>query len=107
MKHLIAVLAESTPGKEDEFDDYYENLHLDEVLTTTGWDTAQRFMLADQAGQECPHRHLALYEVEADSADDIVKTLNETRPQRQQSAALNRKTAALWVFSEAGPVHTR
>ena len=107
MKHLIAVLAEPKPGKEDEFNDYYENLHLDEVLATTGWDTAQRFVLSDEAGQPCPHRHLALYQVEADSADDIIKTLNETRPQRQQSDALNRRTAALWVFSEAGPEHQR
>jgi hypothetical protein len=107
MKHLVAVLTEPTPGNETEFDDYYENLHLDEVLATTGWDTAQRFILTDEAGQSCPQKYLALYEVEADSSNDIVKTLNETRPQRQQSDALNRRTAALWVFSETGPQHTR
>lgn len=107
MKHLIAVLAEPTPGKEAEFDDYYENLHLDEVLATTGWDTAQRFVLTDEAGQKCPQKHLALYEVEADSPKDIVRTLNETRSQRQQSDALNRRTAALWVFSATGLPHVR
>ena len=106
MKHLIAVLTEPTPGNEAEFNDYYENLHLGEVLATTGWDTAQRFVLTDEAGQKCPQKYLALYEVEADSPTDIVKTLNETRPQRQQSDTLNRKTAALWVFSATGPVHT-
>jgi len=100
------VLAEPTPGNEAEFNDYYENLHLDEVLATTGWDTAQRFVLTDEAGEKCPHKHLAFYQVEADSPDDIIKKLNDTRPQRQQSDALNRKTAALWVFSEAGPEHT-
>jgi hypothetical protein len=107
MKHLIAVLTEPTPGKETEFNDYYENLHLGEVLATTGWDTAQRFILTDEAGQKCPHKYLALYQVEADDASDIIRTLNETRAQRQQSDALNRRTAALWVFSETGPVHSR
>jgi hypothetical protein len=107
MKHLIAVLTEPTPGKQAEFDDYYENLHLGEVLATTGWDTAQRFVLTDEVGQKCPQKYLALYQVEADSAEDIVKTLTETRPQRQQSDALNLKTAALWVFSETGPVQYR
>ncbi len=107
MKHLIAVLTEPTPGKEAEFNDYYENLHLGEVLQSTGWDTAQRFILTDEAGRKCPHKYLALYQVEADDASEIIKTLNATRPQRQQSDALNRTTAALWVFSETGPLHRR
>jgi hypothetical protein len=45
------VLTEPTPGKQAEFDDYYENLHLGEVLATTGWDSAQRFVLTDEVGQ--------------------------------------------------------
>jgi hypothetical protein len=107
MKHIVAVLTEPTEGKTDEFNDYYENLHLDEVLATTGWKSAQRFVLADQVGQTCPLPYLALYEVEADDASAIIPTMDETRPQRQQSAALNRRTAAVWVFSETGPEHTR
>ena len=51
MKHLIAVLTGPTPGKQAEFNDYYENLHLGEVLATTGWDSAQRFVLTDEVGQ--------------------------------------------------------
>jgi hypothetical protein len=107
MKHIVAVLTEPTEGKEDEFNDYYENLHLDEVLATTGWKSAQRFVLTDQIGQKCPLPYLALYEVEADDATEIIPTMDETRPRRQQSDALNRWTAAAWVFSETGPKHTR
>jgi hypothetical protein len=107
MKHIVAVLTEPTEGKEDEFNDYYENLHLDEVLATTGWKSAQRFVLADQVGQTCPLPYLALYEVETDDASGIIPTMDDTRPQRQQSDSLNRRTAAVWVFSATGPEHTR
>ena len=107
MKHIVAVLTEPTEGREAEFNDYYENLHLDEVLASTGWKSAQRFALTDQVGQACPLPYLALYEVEADDAGDIIRTMDETRPQRQQSDALNRRTAAVWVFSATGPEHTR
>lgn len=107
MKHLCVVLTEPTQGKAAEFDDYYENVHLDEVLATTGWQSAQRFRLTDQIGQECPLPFLALYEVEADNPKDVIRQMNETRAQRQQSDALNRKTAAVWVFSETGPRHHR
>ena len=107
MKHLCLVLTEPVPGKEAQFDDYYENLHLDEVLTSTGWKSAQRFVLKDQVGRECPLSYLALYEVDADDPADVIRTMNETRAQRQQSDSLNKRTAAVWVFAETGPVHRR
>lgn len=105
MKHIVAVLTEPAEGREAEFEDYYENTHLDEVIASTGWVSAQRFRLTDQVGQPCPHEHLAFYEVEADDPKDVLKKLDETRGQRQQSSSLNKKTAAVWVFSEIGPKH--
>ena len=107
MKNIILILTEPTEGKQEEFDEYYENLHLDEVLATTGWDTAKRFELVDEAGGRCPLNHLALYEVETDDPADIIPTMNRTRSERQQSDALNRKTASVWVFSETGTLHKR
>lgn len=107
MKNIVLVLTEPTPGKLDEFNEYYENLHLDEVLATTGWDTAKRFELVDEAGGKCPLKHLAVYEVATDDPGDIIPALNRSRPERQQSSALNRKTASIWVFSETGGLHQR
>lgn len=105
-KHLILVLTEPTEGNSTEFNDYYENTHLDEVISTTGWQTAQRFELVDQAGEPCPLPYLAAYTVDAEDSAEILKTLNETRPQRQQSDALNMRTGRAWVFKEIGPEHS-
>lgn len=107
MKHLVVVLTEPVAGREAEYNDYYENLHLDEVLATTGWDSAQRFKLGAEQGMTCPLPYLAVYEAEADSAQAVLDRINATRAQRVQSDALNRKTAGAWVFSPIGPKHTR
>ena len=104
-KHLVLILTEPTEGREDEFNDYYENLHLKEVLETTELATAQRFRLAAQAGAECPLPYLAVYETEADNAEAVIDNLNATRSERQQSDALNRRTGRVWVFEEIGPRH--
>ena len=104
-KQLILVLTEPTEGQTEAFDDYYENIHLDEVLQTTGWKSAQRFRLAAEAGEGSPLPYLAVYEAEADSAEAALQTLNETRSARQQSGALNRRTGRIWVFEETGPRH--
>lgn len=105
MKHVVVVLTEPTPGREQEYNDYYENLHIDEVLSTTGWLSGQRFRLSDETGASCPLPYLAFYEAEADDPKDVIATLNATRPGRQQSSALNKETAAVWVFTETGPRH--
>ncbi len=107
MKHLVVVLTEPTEGREAEYNDYYEHQHLDDVLATTDWTSAQRFKLSDQQGMQCPLPYLALYEVEADDATEVLKTLNATRGERVQSAALNKRTAGVWVFSPTGPKHER
>ncbi len=106
-KQLVLVLTEPVEGREDEFNDYYEDLHLDEVLQTTGWRTAQRYRLIDQAGQACPLPYLAVYEAESVEGKSAIKTMNETRSGRQQSDALDRRTAGAWVFEAIGPEHER
>ena len=105
MKHIVVVLTEPTHGREAEYNEYYENLHLDEVLATTDWSSAQRFKLSAEQGMACPLPYLAYYEVEADNAASVLENLNATRSQRVQSDALNRNTAGVWVFSATGPKH--
>lgn len=104
-QHLVLVLTEPTEGQEDEFNNYYEHTHLDEVIETTGWQTAQRFQLVDEAGEPCPLPYLAAYTVDVEDSDDVLKVLNETRAQREQSDALNRRTGRAWVFKAIGPEH--
>lgn len=105
MKHVVVVLTEPTVGRDEEYHDYYENQHLDDVLATTGWTSAQRFKLVDQQGMPCPLPYLALYELESDDSSAILERLNATRAQRPQSDALNKATAGVWVFAESGPRH--
>ncbi len=105
-KFQVLVMSEPTEGNEDEFNDWYENTHLDEVISSTGWSRAQRFGLAAQAGLECPRTYLAAYEAEAEDAEAVLRRLNETRDQRQQSRAINMRTAGVWIFEELGPAHT-
>ena len=105
-KFIVHVLTEPTEGMTEAFDDYYENTHLDEVIESTGWQSAQRFKLAAHLGEASPLPYLATYEAEGESAEAVLEHLNATRDQRQQSAALNKRTGRVWVFEATGPKHT-
>lgn len=67
MKHLLLVLSEPVPGKEDEYNDWYTGTHLGEVVNTPGFVAAQRFeFVVSKDGTPPPFSHIAIYEVEGD-----------------------------------------
>jgi hypothetical protein len=63
-------------GREAEYNDWYSNQHLRDVLKVPGFKTAQRFKLApdDESAQ---FRYLAIYEFEAESAADAAASLQK------------------------------
>ncbi len=68
-RYLLLVLTNASEGRDDEFNDWYTNVHLGDVLKVDGFVAAQRFRLADEqlvSGQATAHRYLAIYEVEAE-----------------------------------------
>lgn len=63
--HRLIVFSAPTPGKEDEYNDWYNNEHLDEVVAIPGFVAAQRFRLSDDqlpGFQPSPHEYLSIYE---------------------------------------------
>lgn len=67
-------------SREDEFNDWYTNVHLHDILKIPGYVAATRYRLADAqlAGAAPPkHRYLAIYEIETDDLDATVKALSE------------------------------
>lgn len=103
--YLVMVLSNPKDGAEDEFNEWYEHTHLDEVLATAGFRTAQRFRLEAEVGQPSAHRYLAMYETDGESADEVIARLDAGRDKRQQSRSINRRDAAMWVFTPTGERH--
>jgi hypothetical protein len=81
-KYTFVVLSNpTTPGQEAEYNEWYNKVHIPDVLNVPGFVAAQRFKVADaQLGNGTPaHRYLALYEIETDdprrSLDDLKKRI--------------------------------
>lgn len=73
VKHVFVVLTNPVPGREAEYNDWYDNVHLPDVCDIPGISSARRFRLDKPEGL---HRYLALYEIET---DDIQGVLDEIR----------------------------
>lgn len=67
---LYIVLTNATPGDDEQFNDWYTNTHIPDVLAVPGFVAAQRFRLVDHpALRPYPFRYLAIYEVLAGEAE--------------------------------------
>ncbi len=77
--YRFVVLTNPTEGKEDEFNEWYNETHLKDVLQVPGVISGQRFKVHRPSlspNQDPSHDYLAIYEVET---DDIAATLADLR----------------------------
>jgi hypothetical protein len=68
-KHTFLVLTNPVEDKDKEYNDWYTNQHIPDVVSVPGIVAAQRFRLADfqmGTGAPSPWKYLAIYEIETD-----------------------------------------
>ena len=89
-RYMFLVLTNATEGRDDEFNDWYNNRHLPDVLAVEGFVAAQRYKMAElDPPQTSGHHYMALYEVEA---EDLAKA---------NQALMNTAGTDAMVLSEA------
>jgi hypothetical protein len=101
-RHTFVVFTNPTEGREDDYNDWYDNTHLSDVLKVEGFVAAQRFKLSDtDAPQEFPHRYMALYEVETDDLAKVAQALSEAGESGEMfiSESLDRPAAVAKYFT--------
>ncbi len=105
MRHVLIVMSDPVEGREDEYNDWYDNIHLGEVLQVPGFVAAQRFIAAaPMPGRDGPPlRYLSIYEIEADDAGAPIAALVAAAKGMDISSAINATTTVAYAFTEHGP----
>jgi hypothetical protein len=72
---VFLVHTEPVPGRDDEYNDWYTNRHIPDVLSVPGFVAAQRFVISsaqrNPAAAETALKYLAVYEIEGDSQEAV------------------------------------
>jgi hypothetical protein len=98
---LFLVFTKPVDGMEDEYNKWYDDVHVHDVARVPGVVSAQRYDLAHPGpgGGEPAHRHLAIYELEGDPAiamDAMMsRFLTEEMP-GSDALDLGRTAMAVW-----------
>jgi hypothetical protein len=76
-RYVLAVHSNAVAGREDEYNDWYSNRHLDDLRALPGVTAARRMKLADRQlrGRPQPFKYLALYEIETDDVNAVIDEL--------------------------------
>ena len=70
-RYQLVVLSNPRDDRHEEFNDWYDNVHLKDVLAVPGIVAARRFELS--GGDQW--RYLALYDMECDDPQAVVQEL--------------------------------
>jgi len=109
MRYKLVVKSNPAPGQEAEYNRWYDEQHIPDVLDVPGFVSAQRFAYAETQmapNAEPSHRYLAIYDIDT---DDLPATLAAFRarggtPQMVMSDAIDRKSSTMEIFAEARPM---
>jgi hypothetical protein len=101
-KYRLIVFTEPVAGREAEFNDWYNNQHLSDVVAVPGFVAGQRFRLVQPCGGEFKQRYLAIYEIESEDYAGAVQEMMSRAgtPAMVVSEALDSDNVALAVFEE-------
>jgi hypothetical protein len=72
-KAVLLVLANAAPGREDEFDEWYETRHIPDVLAVDGFRAVRRFSLSEHqlpGSDPLGAQYATVWDIEADDLAD-------------------------------------
>mgnify|MGYP001179301195 CR=1 FL=1 len=95
------VFSNPVAGKETEYNDWYDNVHVPDVLKVPGVCGAKRYEIAHlDPNTEPPHKYLAIYELDGEPADVMAGLMSRVGgPEMTMSDALDMSTIGMTIWT--------
>jgi hypothetical protein len=106
--HIFIAVTNPTPGKEDEYNEWYDHIHVPDVLRADGWVAAQRYRLSGEQrpDQSPPWKYLCIYEVHKPVGEILPAVSSRRRmsgPWANPQPALWADDSQVWIYDKFGP----
>ena len=102
--HYLFHFANAVPGQEQEFNKWYDDTHLGDVLAVPGMVAATRYELQpiERSGPPAPAGYLAVYEFEGDPGE-VLAALSAHAKKMFISPAMSSQRGPSHVYREITP----
>jgi hypothetical protein len=68
-KYRLVMLSQALPGRDEDYERWYDETHIPDMLQVPGFTACQRFRIVKNVLGETTYPYCTIYEMEADSAD--------------------------------------
>ena len=99
--HRLFVYSNPVEGREAEYNDWYDGVHITEVLEVDGFVGCQRFRV-DPGTDGAPARYLAIYEIDSDDPAASFAALRAAVGDMTVSDAIDRSSVTSWIYTAHG-----
>lgn len=100
-KYLLIVPSSAKPGREDEYNDWYDGQHLADVCAIPGVVSGVRYEAHPTSPSKPDAAYVALYEIEADDPMAVLAELTRRAGAGEMKItdALDTATARMMLFA--------
>jgi hypothetical protein len=110
-RHVFLVFSNALPERDAEFNQWYDQIHVFEALTSPGFVSARRFRIADDqvmpSAREKLPRYVTIYELDTEDLSTSVKGVIDGQASRTPTDTVDRSNALLAMYTECAPRVTR
>ena len=103
--YIQTVVTAPVVGREDEFNRWYEDTHLPEVLQVPGFVAGRRYALTGPWAADGP-RFLAVYEIETEDLAATLAALRAAAPTMTASDAMDHPATVIETYEVLGERRT-
>lgn len=98
----MSVMSDPVAGREGEYDSWYNERHLQDLLAVPGFKGARRYLVLDAFSHGAARRFVAQYELETDNLPATMAVVNQRlgTPAMPMSETFDGATAVV-IVSEA------
>jgi hypothetical protein len=103
---LIVYTNPISTERDDDYNRWYDEIHLPEILAADGFVAASRYRISDAqvGGMAAPdHRYVAVYEVDTDDLQGALDTLLRSAADLDMGDSVDQSTASAALWEEITP----
>ncbi|HEX7874645.1 MAG TPA: hypothetical protein VF475_17170 [Sphingobium sp.] len=103
-KFKMVALTNAAEGRDDDFNDWYQNTHLAEVLSYKGMVGAQRYKVAAPLQAPASYNYLCVYDIETDDLGALLQRFGGDSAAGRLTSSDAGDTASAYtvIFNEFG-----
>ncbi len=81
--YKLVIMSNPVPDREDDYNDWYQNIHLGQLVALPGFKSARRYRRAGSLGEGETYPYMAIYEIETDNIDSVLDGLRAAAESKQ------------------------